>query len=230
MKPVPLEGPLPKIVVFDLDYTLWNGWVDTHVDPPLKRRGSDINKIYDRHNQQISFFRDVPEILLTLHHSNVQVWLASRTHAPKAAKQLLTEMLLEGQLRGDGDPMKARDAAKGTVAAISLFDGLEIYPGSKMEHFRSIAKRTGIDCREMLFFDGAFAFLSLFLPSSQRLTTQLLLTLLLCVLFFCTDESRNREVTKLGVTFVLVPNGGTTRTLFESGLEAWRQGLSSRSS
>ena len=42
------------------------------------------------------------------------------------------------------------------------------------------------------------------------------------------DESRNREVAKLGVTFVLVPNGGTTRQLFESGLQAWRKSWSDR--
>jgi magnesium-dependent phosphatase 1 len=39
------------------------------------------------------------------------------------------------------------------------------------------------------------------------------------------DEARNREVTKLGVTFVLVRDG-VNRQLFESGLDAWRKKLS----
>ncbi|KAK4051934.1 hypothetical protein OIV83_002639 [Microbotryomycetes sp. JL201] len=194
---------MPTLVAFDLDYTCWDLWVDTHVTPPLKRKGQDVNRIFDRYGTTMAFYPEVPSILLQLHHSNVHVAAVSRTSAPKAARQALTELLVPGTMRpssgGHFDPLKAKSrqeaSASDTISSIKLFDTLEIYPGSKLKHFRAIHEATGIPYEEMLFFD---------------------------------DESRNMEVTKLGITFVLVRDG-VNRQLFESGLDAWRKQLSSRS-
>jgi magnesium-dependent phosphatase 1 len=30
---------------------------------------------------------------------------------------------------------------------------MEIYPGSKLNHFKALSEKSGIDCSEMLFFD-----------------------------------------------------------------------------
>ena len=89
------DAPLPKAVVFDLDYTLWPYWVDTHIDPPLKRRNDALNEVVDRSGLKLGFFRDVPSILLELKDRGVPVAAASRTAAPAVARQALRELMID---------------------------------------------------------------------------------------------------------------------------------------
>ncbi|KAE9390944.1 magnesium-dependent phosphatase-1 [Gymnopus androsaceus JB14] len=134
---------LPKLVAFDLDYTLWDLWIDTHVTGPLHRNKVTINEVLDKHNDSISFYPDVPQILHRLRTAQATIAAASRTSAPKLARSALTLLLVPPKQGSNEDPMKA----------INFFDQLEIYPGSKLTHFKKLHEKTGIPYSEMLFFD-----------------------------------------------------------------------------
>ncbi|CAO1620303.1 unnamed protein product [Parajaminaea phylloscopi] len=176
------KGALPKMAVFDLDYTLWPLWVDTHVDTPLKRKGNAINKVIDRYGTTLSFFPHVASILFFCRRHGIKIAAASRTSAPTAARQALNGLILLEDKVGGGSsetPRKAWD----------LFDFTEIYPGSKLTHFRKLHADSGVAYEDCLFFD---------------------------------DESRNAEVSKLGVQFVLVGHSGLDLGTFTRAVGEWR--------
>ncbi|GJN66367.1 magnesium-dependent phosphatase-1 family protein [Purpureocillium lilacinum] len=205
--------PLPKLIVFDLDYTLWPFWVDTHVAPPLKPNAQH-SAATDKFGEDYAFYGDVPSILLALAgmlpgapplpSGPVKMAVASRTHAPGLAKDLLKMLHLRpggggvdgaGGVAGDGDNNSSSSGVGGggnvkPRRALDVFDaGLEIYPSSKIRHFEALHKRTGIRYEDMLFFD---------------------------------DESRNQETERLGVTMRLVRDGVTWDEI-EQGVEEWRR-------
>ncbi|KAH8829148.1 magnesium-dependent phosphatase-1 [Flagelloscypha sp. PMI_526] len=132
----------PQLVCFDLDYTLWDLWIDTHVDGPLKRNDMTLNEVIDRRGNTIEFYKHVPTILHQLHDANVTIAIASRTSEPDLARSAL-RLLLVPPKKGSKDVRRA----------IEFFDQKEIYPGSKITHFKKIHRNTGIPYSEMLFFD-----------------------------------------------------------------------------
>lgn len=209
--------PLPRLFVFDLDYTLWPFWVDTHVTPPLKvaspaaraghahPRPSQPAPVIaaDRIGETFGFYGDVPELLQALPAAGVRVGVASRTSAPDLARDLLRLLQVPAhETAGGGGGIKAlkksraaaaaaTDSKAGpTIKAIDAFDaGLEIYPSSKLRHMEALQRRTGIAYEDFLFFD---------------------------------DESRNRNVETLGVTMWLVRDGVTWEEV-ERGVREWRR-------
>lgn len=50
-------------------------------------------------------------------------------------------------------PTTSQDEGGAAKTAISMFDHMEIYPGNKITHFKSLQKKSGLPYEEMLFFD-----------------------------------------------------------------------------
>jgi magnesium-dependent phosphatase 1 len=132
--------PLPKLFVFDLDYTLWPFWVDTHVTPPIKAQEGGL-KVKDRYGEGYGFYNDVGGILDALRQKSIKIGIASRTCAPDLAREMLS--LLKVPKTSSASPNRALD----------FFDYLQIYPGSKTTHFQRLQRESGIEFEEMLFFD-----------------------------------------------------------------------------
>ncbi|XP_031564087.1 magnesium-dependent phosphatase 1-like [Actinia tenebrosa] len=119
---------LPKLIVFDLDFTLWPFYVDTHVTPPfsITRAGVAV----DKYGYKIELYKEVIGILEWLENKSVKLALASRTHAPAAGKELIQILDIE-----------------------KFFHYKEIYPGCKVNHFQKFMHDSGIAFTDMLFFD-----------------------------------------------------------------------------
>ncbi|KAI0268442.1 magnesium-dependent phosphatase-1 [Russula aff. rugulosa BPL654] len=129
----------PKLIAFDLDYTLWPLWIDTLVGSSLKRDGDTLNEVHDSFGDKVSFYRDVPQILHRLRSTGVVIAACSRTRATALSSLLLM-------------PPKAGDDKSPIMPAVTFFDQLEIYPGTLTPSLRP-HHRTGIPYSEMLFFD-----------------------------------------------------------------------------
>lgn len=118
-----------NLIVFDLDFTLWNAggtWID-HTYPPFTRKNGFV---YDSRGSRLFLYPETVSILEKLKEDNNLLAIASRTHKPEWALNL----------------MKLYNIGK-------YFDFLEIYPGSKIEHFYQLQHQTGITFENMIFFD-----------------------------------------------------------------------------
>ncbi|EON66926.1 magnesium-dependent phosphatase-1 [Coniosporium apollinis CBS 100218] len=139
--------PLPKMLVFDLDYTLWPFWVDTHVTPPLKATENGL-KVKDKWGEGFGFYQDVGGVLEACRHKSIKIGAASRTHAPDLGREMLK------LLRVPNSSISSPSTSAGSsTRAIEYFDYLQIFPGSKTTHFEKLQQATGLPYEEMLFFD-----------------------------------------------------------------------------
>ena len=117
------------LIVFDLDYTLWDcggTWCDC-MTPPFRQSESGP---VDRYGRIVTSYDGVLDILDWCDEKSVPMALASRTGEPEWARQLISML-------GISDRFKYK----------------EIFPTTKVVHFKNLHKDSGIDYKDMLFFD-----------------------------------------------------------------------------
>ncbi|KAK1831297.1 magnesium-dependent phosphatase [Podospora conica] len=134
--------PLPRLIVLDLDYTLWPFYSDIHITPPLRPTATPT-AVTDRNSEPFTLYPDVPAILVLLPSLPSPIRLAVASKSPVG--DLCREVLKLIRLPAGG---------KGERGVIDVFDaGLEIYEGTKLRHFEVLRRRTGVAYEDMLFFD-----------------------------------------------------------------------------
>ena len=119
----------PKLIVFDLDFTLWDcggTWCDC-LWPPFSGPPESVRDSQGRH---VRLYSEVMPLLDQLGEEGIPLAIASRTEQPGWARQLL-EML---------------DISE-------RFAYQEIFPDSKLTHFQNLAEATTLPYDSMLFFD-----------------------------------------------------------------------------
>ncbi|PUU73537.1 magnesium-dependent phosphatase-1, partial [Tuber borchii] len=131
------QNPLPKLIIFDLDRTLWPYWIDTDPTPPLTLIPTTTTTpptLRDAIGTPYPLFPTTLPLLTHLSSSGgaggIKLAVASRTHTPALALQALDLYGLR-----------------------QFFDFFEIYPGSKVRHMRRLREKSGVEFRDMLFFD-----------------------------------------------------------------------------
>jgi magnesium-dependent phosphatase 1 len=118
-----------KLIVFDLDFTLWNAggtWCD-HTFPPYRKENGYI---LDSQGNRISLYPDTKAILNHLTSVGFEIAIASRTHEASWAEELLRLFSID-----------------------SHFIYKQIFPGSKVEHFHNLRNESKLTFEQMVFFD-----------------------------------------------------------------------------
>lgn len=137
----------PDIAAFDLDYTVWPCFCDTHVNPPFKplpSASSEVGTLVDSCGYEVSFYKDIPRIFADLKKHGVKIVSASRTWAPEIAREMLKKFKVEYE--GEIVPL------------ISFFDSLQWGEMSKVNHIRGGLKeiygsKTDIKDYKICLFD-----------------------------------------------------------------------------
>jgi magnesium-dependent phosphatase-1 len=133
-------------MAFDLDYTIWPRDCDLNVRPPFF---SYQDRVIDAFWRDASAYKDVADLLGAIVDSGIKVAFLSRNPSQWAVESLLRVCPLNS--RKLGSEAKLWDA-------LSSRDYFHSYSSGgagkgKDKHFASLFKLTGVDFKEIIFFD-----------------------------------------------------------------------------
>jgi len=127
-----LSQPLPKLLVLDLDWTVWKGDCGVNFLEPFTTSSTGV--VFDAYFRRVCLFPEVKEILAEFHAAGVKIAFASRNEGYGRCKQLL----------------EAFDLWSYAETLLAMSSGRS---KNKDPHFKILNGTTGIDYTEMLFVD-----------------------------------------------------------------------------
>ena len=133
-------GLVPKLVVFDLDETVWPNHCDRDTRAPYTTVDGNI---LDRYGRLSNCYPIIPLIISTLMDKGIPVAFATRNPSREEIIERLKSLVISGDR---------------TLWSILPNDGyLQAYSSqggtAKTKHFIALQKVTGVSYRDMLFFD-----------------------------------------------------------------------------
>ncbi|POM62221.1 Magnesium-dependent phosphatase-1 [Phytophthora palmivora] len=141
---------IPRLVVFDLDYTLWCPYIDVLNGGPFTKT-NDPGIVLDRYGEELSLLPEVQAVLNVIEtdpqFEGTKVAIASRTGEIQAAKECMG--LIQVSIKRDGGTEEMK-----TLEEIASF--VEIYPTGKVAHFNKFFQNSGVAYEDMLFFDDEY--------------------------------------------------------------------------
>jgi len=141
LEPWPENKPTPKLVVFDLDDTIW--FPELYMIRGAPFRKDNDGRLFDRSDEEIRTYPAARAALRAIESDpaleHTKVAYASRTNKREWAITCMQQLKIGG---------------KNAKSLQDVCDFLEIHGGTKKKHFASISRDSGIAYKDMLFFDN----------------------------------------------------------------------------
>ncbi|OQR95220.1 hypothetical protein ACHHYP_00213 [Achlya hypogyna] len=145
---------VPRLIVFDLDFTLWYPEMYELAGAPFRRNKAGV--VSARDGEEVHLFEDVHAVLTEIatapEFQGTEVAVASSTTYPHWARECMG--LIQVRSEAHTKRQKASKNAEAIKVLHSFIDHQAIYPKNKKVHFKQLQEDSGVAYEDMLFFDN----------------------------------------------------------------------------